>query len=125
MKQPMHLRYNKNIMNNARELRRQATDEENKLWYQFLRNYPIRFMRQRIIDNYILDFYCAKYRLAIELDGSQHFTENGIGQDHARTELLNAYGVTVIRFTNWQVREEFNAVCKAIDTKVKELTARP
>lgn len=117
--------YNKNIKVNARNLRSHATDEENKLWYQFLRAYPIRFMRQRIIDSYILDFYCSKCRLGIELDGGQHFSETGKGQDEARTQLLNTYGVAIIRFTNWQVREEFNTVCKAIDTKVKELTARP
>jgi hypothetical protein len=73
----------------------------------------------------ILDFYCAKCRLGIELDGSAHFTENGIGHDKARTDLLRAYGVTIIRFANDQIRNDFGNVCHQIDTKVKELLNSP
>lgn len=93
MKLPMHLPFNKNIIANARKLRNNMTEEESKLWYQYLCNYPMRFMRQRIIDSFILDFYCAKCKLGIELDGNQHLTPNGKGHDEARTKLLNAYGI--------------------------------
>ena len=117
----MHLPYNKNLTANAKLLRNNQTEEENKLWYQYLSSYPLRFTRQKVIDNCILDFYCAKCRLGIELDGKHHFTENGIGYDKARTELLNAYGVTILRFTNVQVREDFSYVCNQIDQKVKDL----
>jgi very-short-patch-repair endonuclease len=117
----MHLPYNKNLTANAKTLRNNQTDEEKKLWYQYLSSYPIRFLRQKVIDNCILDFYCAKCRLGIELDGNQHFTEKGIGHDTARTELLNAYGVTVLRFTNDQIRNDFCTVCRKIDEAVKAL----
>jgi very-short-patch-repair endonuclease len=107
MKLPLHLPYNEYINVNARNLRNNMTEEESKLWYQFLRYYPIRFMRQRIIDDCILDFYCSKCKLGIEVDGSQHQTEQGMVHDEARTKLLNAYDVTIIRFTNERVRNEF------------------
>ena len=106
---------------NARKLRSDMTEEENKLWYQYLRYYPVRFMRQRIIDSFILDFYCARCKLGIELDGKQHITEQGLGHDEARTKLLNAYGVTVIRFTNEQIQNDFGYVREEIDAKVKEM----
>lgn len=124
MKSTMHLPYNKNIKDNARRLRSNMTEEEGKLWYQYLRSYPVRFMRQRIVDSCILDFYCASCRLGIELDGSQHYTDSGMGHDEARTKLLNAYGITIIRFTNQMMRNEFGVVCREIDSKVQELMSK-
>ncbi len=115
----MSLPYNRKLTAAAKKLRNDMTDEENKLWYQYLSSYPVRFLRQKVIENCILDFYCAKCRLAIEVDGDQHYTDRGLGHDEARTKLLNAYGVTVIRFTNEQVRNDFGHVCKQIDETVK------
>lgn len=121
MKLPLHLPYNKNIKETARKLRREMTEEEKKLWYQFLRGYPVRFMRQRVVDCYIVDFYCAQCKLVVELDGSKHFTENGLGHDEARTQCLNAYGIIVLRFPNDRVRNDFSSVCKEIDGRVKQI----
>ncbi len=121
MKLPLHLPYNKNIKGTARKLRREMTEEESKLWYQFLRNYPVRFMRQRVVDCYIVDFYCAQCKLAVELDGNQHYTETGMGQDEARTKRLNSYGISVLRLPNERVRNDFSSACKEIDEKVKQL----
>ncbi len=87
----MSLPYNRKLTAAAKKLRNDMTDEENKLWYQYLSSYPVRFLRQKVIENCILDFYCAKCRLVIEVDGGQHYTERGLGHDKARTELLNAY----------------------------------
>jgi very-short-patch-repair endonuclease len=124
MKLPMHLPYNKNIYEAAKKLRRNLTNEEKKLWYQYLSCYPVRFIKQKIIDDCILDFYCAKCRLCIEVDGGQHYTEHGIAHDEARTKLLNLYGITVIRFTNERILTDFFTVCTEIDWKVKELLSR-
>ena len=103
----------------ARELRNHQTPEEKRLWYDFLRNYPEKILRQKIIDNYIVDFYCSKAKLAIELDGIQHFTKNGKAQDKARTEILEAHGVAVIRFKNEEVWQNFENICNEIDHAVK------
>lgn len=93
---------------------------ENKLWYDFLRTYPVRFQRQKVIDGYIADFYCFKARLVIELDGEQHYTVAGMEYDEIRTDILNAYSLEVIRFSNREVKQQFVSVCQAIDRKVKE-----
>lgn len=112
--------YNPRLKNLARELRKQMTPQEKHLWYDFLKNYPIQFYRQRIIDRYIADFYCSKAKLVIELDGLQHFTDGGIKHDEYRTRLLNLYGIEVIRFTNREVNDHFEGVCRMIDKKVRE-----
>jgi very-short-patch-repair endonuclease len=83
----MHLPYNHHITANAKKLRKEMTAEEKKLWYQYLHSYPISFTKQKVIENCVLDFYCAKCRLGIELDGGQHQTEQGLGHDEARTKL--------------------------------------
>ena len=114
----MSLEYNKNLIPFAKSLRKNATPQENHLWYDFLRNYQPRFQRQKAIDGYIADFYCHEARLVIELDGSQHFTPEGMTYDEARTRVLNAYGLTVLRFTNHQIDSEFRAVCTKIDAAV-------
>ena len=82
----------------AQKLRKEQTKEEAKLWYQFLRKYPLQFRRQVPIDKYIVDFYCAKVRLAVELDGSQHYEAEGIDKDTARTSDLEREGIQVLRF---------------------------
>jgi very-short-patch-repair endonuclease len=117
----MPLPYSRNVTAAAKKLRNNPTEEENKLWYQYLGRYQLRFLRQKVIESYVLDFYCAKCRLGIEIDGSQHYTERGLGHDEARTQILNAYNVTILRFTNEQIRNEFSEVCRQIDAKVREL----
>ena len=116
----MSLEYNKNLITLAKALRKNATPQENHLWYDFLRSYTPRFQRQKAIDGYIADFYCDKAKLVIELDGSQHFTPEGITHDEARTATIETEGMTVLRFTNREIDREFNAVCTAIDAAVHE-----
>ena len=115
----MPLKYNgKNIIL-AKNLRKNATPQENHLWYDFLAKYEIRFQRQRAIDNFIADFYCHKAKLIIEIDGAQHYTEEGVQKDEFRTEILGGYDLKVIRFTNRQVNTNFRGVCEYIDAVVK------
>ena len=95
----------------ARELRRKMTPQEKKLWYDFLRKYPVKFYKQRIIESFIVDFYCADARLVIELDGSQHYTEQGKAYDEERSQILNLYDLEVLRFTNLELDQQFDAVC--------------
>ncbi len=85
MKLPLHQPYLNKVIGNAKKLRREMTEEEQKLWYQYLRSYPVRFLRQKVVECYVLDFYCSKCRLWIELDGNQHYTEQGIGHDETRS----------------------------------------
>ena len=106
----------------ARRLRRDMTKEERKLWFRFLRTYPIHFYRQRIIGGYIVDFYCAKAKLVIELDGSQHYEEDGMAQDSRRTVFLQQYDLLVMRIPNCEVNEHFEEVCEAIDQTVRQRT---
>ena len=96
------------------------TKEERHLWYDFLRSYPIRFLRQKVIDNYIVDFYCHETRLIIELDGSQHYEENILIKDKIRTKKIEGRNLTVIRIPNNEVNNNFKGVCEYIDLAVKE-----
>lgn len=107
--------YNADLVPRARELRREMTRHERRLWYDFLRLYPVKIYRQRTISGFIADFYCAAAKLVIELDGSQHFTPEGLAYDAGRTEVFDHLGVEVIRFTNRQIDKEFGAVCAQID----------
>lgn len=115
----MSLVYNKKIISNAKELRKNMTPQEKRLWYDYLSKYPIRFQRQKTIDNYIVDFYCHKAMLAIELDGSQHYTEQAIQYDKNRTSCLSTIGVNTLRILNIDVDRNFEAVCKLVDNTVK------
>lgn len=119
----MGAEYNKENIKFAKQLRKNATVEEKKLWYGFLSKYEIRFQRQKAIDNFIADFYCSKANIVIELDGSQHYTKEGKEKDEIRTEILGEYGITVIRKKNRQVRENFSNVCVYIDRIVKKKLA--
>ena len=94
--------------------------EERHLWYDFLRAYPIRFLRQKVIDNYIVDFYCHKARIIIELDGSQHFMDDGLEKDKLRTIKLESRGLTVIRIPNNEINHNFPGVCEYIDLQVNQ-----
>ena len=120
----MSLPGNKDLLEYARKLRKEMTKEERRLWYYCLRERPEKFYRQRIIGNYIVDFYCAKLKLAIELDGSQHYEEESMAYDASRTAHLNSLGIEVIRFANNDVMQRFDAVCEAIEYKIREIEAR-
>ena len=114
--------YNKDNIPLAKTLRKNMTPWERKLWYNFLRNYPLRFQRQKAIGNYIVDFYCAKVGLVIELDGGGHYTAEKIEYDNIRTKNLEDANLTVLRICNLDVDNNFNGVCECIDLTVKNLS---
>ena len=116
--------HNKKLTSRAQELRRNMTKEERKLWYEYLRNYPMQFRRQVTFGSYILDFYCAAARLAIELDGSQHYDPAGLECDLQRTAFLNSIGIEVLRFSNADVMQNLRGVCQMIDMTVKRRLAQ-
>ena len=113
---------NGKLKKNAQMLRKNLTKEEAHLWYQFLCRYPLRFRRQYVIGNYIVDFYCHQAKLVVELDGSQHRTPAGMQYDQIRTQYLQANGLQVLRFSNLDVMQRFKDVCTAIDIAAKERT---
>ena len=98
------------------------TPWERKLWYCFLRNYPIRFLRQKTIGKFIVDFYCAKAGLIIELDGGGHYSPESIKKDSIRTKEMESLGYKVIRFCNIDIDKNFYGVCTVIDREVKQRT---
>ena len=103
----------------ARRLRREMTLSEQHLWFRFLRSYPVKIYKQRIIESFVVDFYCAEARLVIELDGLQHYTEQGKAYDEERSAILHGYGLKVLRFSNRDVNNHFDAVCETIDREVQ------
>ena len=105
----------------AKNLRKRATSQEKHLWYDFLSKYEVKFQRQKPLGDFIADFYCHKAKLVIEIDGFQHLTYMGAKKDKYRTEILNDFGLTVIRFTNNQIDNEFFEVCNYIDEVVNNL----
>ena len=118
--------YNPNMTPRAQELRKDATPQEKHLWYDFLSTHPYRFLRQRIFGSYIVDFYCHKARLVIEIDGGQHFTEEGLEYDRLRTSFLESLQLKVIRFTNRDVDQHFEHVCQQIDDAlIRQLYPNP
>jgi very-short-patch-repair endonuclease len=110
-----YIRYRRDLKPRARALRHDPTPAERKLWYEFLSGHGVRFTRQKPLVRYIADFYCAQKRLVIELDGDTHFTDRGERCDGARTAALGLQGITVLRFTNAEVMQQFEAVCAKID----------
>jgi very-short-patch-repair endonuclease len=107
------------MLRRAQSLRKNATKEENDLWYKFLRNYPVQWKRQKVIAGYIVDFYCSRAKLVVELDGSQHYEKDAMEYDRVRTEILNSLEIQVIRFTNLDISRNFPGVCQAIDREVR------
>lgn len=103
----MSLPYQGKLIPRAKELRKDATKQENHLWYDFLRGYPMRFQRQKTIDGFIADFYCHVARLVVEVDGSQHYDEQGLAYDKERSAIFAEYGVKVIRFSNLEMSRAF------------------
>lgn len=120
-KEAIHMPVMKNnqLLPRARELRRDMTPHERKLWYVYLRKYPIKIYKQRIIDSFIVDFYCARAKLVIEVDGSQHYTSQGLAYDSERTAMLAKYDLSVLRFTNYDIDHHFDAVCLKIDNEIQ------
>ena len=115
----MERKHTPTLSENAKNLRKNMTKEERHLWYDFLRDYPIRFLRQKVIDHYILDFYCHDARLIIELDGSQHYEEQGRIKDTIRTEIIEQRNLTVLRIPNNEINFNFRGVCEYIDYFVR------
>ena len=97
------------------------TKEEKHLWYDFLRTYPVRYSRQKVLGKYIADFYSAEAKLVIELDGSGHYTEKGKLYDEERTAFLKKYGLTVIRIPNCDIHNNFDGVCDYLEYVITEL----
>ena len=116
----MDRKYNSKIVPFAKELRKNMTKEERHLWYDFLREYPMKFIRQKVLGKYIADFYCAKANIVIELDGSQHYEDDGLVTDEKRTAYLEQYGIKVIRISNLDISKNFESVCMYIDNAVKQ-----
>ncbi|AFZ59884.1 endonuclease domain-containing protein [Anabaena cylindrica FACHB-243] len=110
-----HLPYNPKLIERAKELRKNMTPAEKKLWNEYLKNFKFRVFRQRPIDNFIVDFYCPSLKLVIEVDGDSHFTPEGKNYDMERTEMLKGYGLKMMRFTNNDVLKNFAGVCGIIE----------
>ena len=110
--------YNKANIPLARELRKNMTPWERKLWYEFLRYYPVRFQRQKAIGNYIVDFYCAKAGLVLELDGGGHYEPSQMEKDTVRTQELEKMDLKVLRICNLDIDRNFQGVCEYIDANV-------
>ena len=111
----MQRKHNKKIVPIAKMLRRNMTKEERRLWYEFLRTHPARFSRQKVLGRYIVDFYSAKLKMVIELDGSGHYYEGAVQSDADRTKFLEGYGLKVVRIPNTEIQHNFKGVCEYID----------
>ena len=116
----MQSKHNKQLVPFAKRLRKNMTPEERQLWYDFLRMYPVRFSRQKVLGQYIVDFYSAEAKLIIEIDGSQHYESKNVEKDTERTAFLQSYGLKVIRIPNNEVNRNFRSVCEYIDFAVRQ-----
>ena len=116
----MSLPYKNVLIPKAKELRKNATKQENHLWYDYLRTYPVRFQRQKVISGFIADFYCHQAKLVIELDGSQHYTQDGRLYDKGRSMVFARFGIQVLRFSNAEIDRQFPAVCEVIHRETQK-----
>ena len=116
---PLSTGYDKKLKSRADELRKNMTQQEWNLWYFYLRNHRLKWYRQRIIDRFIVDFYCHAAKLVIEIDGKQHYTDQGIVYDTERTQVLQGYGLKVLRYTNQQLVDNFQEVCWDIEKNLQ------
>ena len=107
----MNETYNPVLRPYSQKLRNEMTKEERHLWYDCLKTMPITINRQKVVGNYILDFYCAKKKTAIEIDGSQHFEKEGQDKDVERDAYLKEQGIKVLRYSNYDINRNFEAVC--------------
>lgn len=106
--------YNNELLNNSRNLRKNMTKEERHLWYDFLKNLPVSINRQKIFQNYIVDFYCDKAKIVIEVDGSQYYEEEALEKDKIRDAYFEELGIKVLRYSNRDIWNDFSAVCEDI-----------
>ena len=116
----MSLPYDGRLIAIARNLRKEQTPWERKIWYEFLRTCPIRFQRQKAIGPYIVDFYCHRGALVVEVDGGQHGMPEQRRYDGLRTKFLERQGLCVLRFSNRDVSDNFAGVCETIAQKLSE-----
>jgi very-short-patch-repair endonuclease len=121
----MRYKHNEELVPFAKKLRKEMTKEERHLWYDFLRSYPVRFSRQKVLGKYIADFYSAEVNLVIELDGSQHYEDERADQDAERTAFLEGYGLRVLRIPNNEVSRNFYGVCAYIDAVCRQSLSQP
>jgi len=91
------------LVDRAHKMRNEPTEEENKLWHILLKKIRPRFLRQRVIGNYIVDFCCPKLKLIIEVDGEQHYMPENEKYENKRTAFLEQSGYKIIRFYNSDV----------------------
>jgi len=110
-----HLPYNPDLVGLARQMRKKPTEAEKKIWDGLLRNFKFPVLRQRPIDHFIVDFYCAKLKLVIEIDGAAHFTDEGRAADQEKRQIFKGYGLNVIRFSDHKVLKRFSEVCDEIN----------
>jgi len=122
----MYKEYNNKLISNAKDLRRNMTPEERHLWYDFLKKLPLTVNRQKVIDNYIVDFFIASKKCVIEIDGRQHLTEEHRIADTKRDSDLNSHGFNVLRYSNRDINRNFNSVCldilKNLSLEITDLT---
>lgn len=118
----IYLPYNEKLKSKARYLRNNPTAAENKLWHYHLRNHKYIFLRQKPINNFIVDFYCSKLQLVIEIDGDSHLGEENILYDKERTKILEQYGLKILRFWNDDVLNGIEIVSEMIDDEINKLT---
>ena len=103
----------------SRNLRNNMTKEERHLWFDFLQNLPVRINRQKVFHNYIVDFYCARYNIVIEVDGTQHYLTEGAGKDEVRDAYFSDRGIKVLRYSNADINKNFRGVCEDILDNMK------
>jgi len=111
--------HNNELTGYSQKLRKEMTKEERHLWYDFLTSLPYTIKRQETIGQYIIDFYCSKAKLAIELDGSQHYERTGKRSDEVRDHRLNALGIKVLRYSNLDINRNFRGVCEDILNQIE------
>ena len=116
-----YLPYNKSLKARARELRNNPTAAEKKLWYYCLKNHKYTFLRQKPIDNFIVDFYCSKLKLVIEVDGGTHLDKKDILYDNKRTEILEKYGLKILRFYNDDILNGVHIISGIIDKEINKM----
>ena len=116
----MNRQHNEKLTQNAKHLRKNMTKEERHLWYDFLKSLPVTVHRQKIIGQYIVDFYIASLGLVIELDGSQHYEKTYQEKDAQRDAYLKSLGYTVLRYSNADINLRFRGVCEDILNYIQE-----
>jgi very-short-patch-repair endonuclease len=119
LKTDFHLPYNPDLVERARQMRKNMTRAEFKLWTDFLKDHELKFMRQRPIDNYIVDFYCAEKKLAVEVDGDSHYSADAFEYDVQRTNVLKGYGIMILRSTNDDVLKNLSGFRQRISEVLK------